>query len=106
MPAAYVYPTLDDEPLVPITTSNNHKDNAGTITTAMDPAITTTTLRRKDIPLAEDDKEELELDSLNNKDRDNDTPDQPATLRKEDLGNFILLVILCKPIVSQSQIIN
>ncbi|KAI8147702.1 acetyl-coenzyme A transporter 1-domain-containing protein [Fennellomyces sp. T-0311] len=64
----------------------------------MDPAITTTTLRRKDVPLAEDEKEELELDTLNAKnaaeEKENDATDQTETLHKEDLGNFILLVIL------------
>ncbi|KAI9257930.1 acetyl-coenzyme A transporter 1-domain-containing protein [Phascolomyces articulosus] len=110
MPAAYVYPTLDDEPLVHITASHNNRasDNnttisnkPGTSTTAMDPSITAaTTQRRKEILIAEDDKEEIELDSLSNtkdssNNTDHDTPtNQPETLRKEDLGNFILLVIL------------
>ena len=115
MPTAYVYPTLDDEPIVPIVTTSQTNNNTTneqstnksyTSTTAMDPTITAaTTQRRKEIPISEDDKEELELDYLENKKEssignDNDTSSyQPETLRREDLGNFILLVILCKLII-------
>ncbi|KAI7847633.1 acetyl-coenzyme A transporter 1 [Circinella umbellata] len=110
MPTAYVYPTLDDEPIVPIVTTSQTNNNTTneqstnksyTSTTAMDPTITAaTTQRRKEIPISEDDKEELELDYLENEKEssignDNDTSSyQPETLRREDLGNFILLVIL------------
>ena len=72
----------------------------------MDPTITAaTTQRRKEVPVPEDEKEEIELDSLENKKdsssgNDNDTSSyQPETLRREDLGNFILLVVLCKLVI-------
>ena len=69
----------------------------------MGPTITAATIqRRKEVPISEGDKEEIELDSLENKkdsssydDNDTSSTHQPESLHKEDLGNFILLVILC-----------
>jgi hypothetical protein len=63
---------------------------------------TTRTLRTSaKKPTAEDELEELELDSFisdKKKSRDfyNEDEQEPQTLNKRDYGNFTLLVVLCK----------
>ncbi|KAI8976060.1 acetyl-coenzyme A transporter 1-domain-containing protein [Pilobolus umbonatus] len=83
----YVFSTLDDEPIVP---------SLKAISTAMDHQNTTTTLRSSKKPLSEEDKEEIELDSLIDKKSrvDTDIFSEQQTLDKKDYGNFTLLVIL------------
>lgn len=102
MPAAHVPSSSDSDPLVPVNNSKATVPNGDTQdengqSTAMDPTITETTLRRKETVLADDEREEMELDTLGNKDNVQAPEDiKPESLRREDLGNFILLVVLCK----------
>lgn len=68
--------------------------NAIAQSTAMEHQITGTTLRRKEQHAADDEKEELELDSTV---KEASEPEEHIeTLSRKDLGNFILLVVLCK----------
>ncbi|KAJ8657921.1 hypothetical protein O0I10_006449 [Lichtheimia ornata] len=100
MPAAHVPSSSDSDPLVPVNNSKATVPNGDTQdengqSTAMDPTITETTLRRKETVLADDEREEMELDTLGNKDNVQAPEDiKPESLRREDLGNFILLVVL------------
>ncbi|KAL1932027.1 hypothetical protein VTP01DRAFT_9083 [Rhizomucor pusillus] len=66
--------------------------NAIAQSTAMEHQITGTTLRRKEQHAADDEKEELELDSTV---KEASEPEEHIeTLSRKDLGNFILLVVL------------
>lgn len=85
-PAGYVFSTLDDEPIVPSIKT--------TKTTAMDHQTTSTTLRNSKKPLTESDKEEMELDLLDNKKSREVETTEAQTLNRRDYGNFALLVIL------------
>lgn len=96
MPPATVYPGLDDEPIVPANTKRTTHDSKGE-TTAMEPV--TTTLRRKEQPpIADDDREEMEMDSFDNKKEQEYDDNKPTDerLSEKDRGNFALLVILCR----------
>ncbi|CEG65128.1 hypothetical protein RMATCC62417_01982 [Rhizopus microsporus] len=92
MPATgYVFSTLDDDSIVPSPTSKTQAHS----TSVMDHQNTTTTLRSTKKPLAEDEKEELELESFTDKkDVLLDQEHQQEVLAKKDYGNFTLLVIL------------
>lgn len=94
MPATgYVFSTLDDDSIVPSPTSKTQAHS----TSVMDHQNTTTTLRSTKKPLADDEKEELELESfMDKKDILLDQEQQQEVLAKKDYGNFTLLVILCK----------
>ncbi|ORY95607.1 acetyl-coenzyme A transporter 1-domain-containing protein [Syncephalastrum racemosum] len=95
MPPATVYPGLDDEPIVPVNTKRIPHDTKGE-TTAMEP-ITTALRRKEQAPVADDDREEMEMDSFNRKGQQEDDDDNKPTnerLSEKDRGNFALLVIL------------
>lgn len=94
MPATgYVFSTLDDDSIVPSPTNKTQAHS----TSVMDHQNTTTTLRSTKKPLAEDEKEELELESFTDKkDILLNQEQQQEVLAKKDYGNFTLLVILCK----------
>lgn len=102
--AAYIFSTLDDEPIVP-TRSDFHTNNDSTelkrrtSSFHMDHQTTSTTLRTSNKkPLAQDDLEELELDSFIKDDKKDDTTiiEEAQTLNPRDYGNFALLVTLCE----------
>lgn len=100
MPAAHVPSPSDSDPLVPAidtkaSVSNGDTEKENGQSTAMDPTITETTLRRKETVLADDEREEMELDTFG---KENSQPEdiKPESLRREDFGNFTLLVVLCK----------
>jgi len=101
--AAYIFSTLDDEPIVP-TRSDFHINNDSTElkrrapSFQMDHQTTSTTLRTSSKkPTAQDDLEELELDSFIKDDKKDDiTIEEAQTLNPRDYGNFALLVTLCK----------
>lgn len=100
---AYIFSTLDDEPIVPSLSDFQTKASS-----VMDHQNTSTTLRTSaKKPTAEDELEELELDSFisdKKKTRDfyNEDEQEPQTLNKRDYGNFSLLVVLCKKIHGKS----
>ncbi|KAL7309500.1 hypothetical protein PS15m_010371 [Mucor circinelloides] len=99
--AAYIFSTLDDEPIVP-TRSDFHINNDSTElkrrapSFQMDHQTTSTTLRTSSKkPTAQDDLEELELDSFIKDDKKDDiTIEEAQTLNPRDYGNFALLVTL------------
>lgn len=94
---AYIFSTLDDEPISPSLSDFQTKS-----TSVMDHQNTSTTLRTSvKKPTAEDELEELELDSFTSdkkKPRDfyKEDEQESQTLNKRDYGNFTLLVVLCK----------
>lgn len=102
--AAYIFSTLDDEPIVPTRSDfiKNKEDSTELKRRAssfhMDHQTTSTTLRTSNKkPAAQDDLEELELDSFIKDDKKDDIIIEEAqTLNKRDYGNFALLVTLCK----------
>lgn len=121
--AAYIFPTLDDEPIVPslsdfsttqkhtttkTTTTIEEQQQEAKSTSIMDHQNTSTTLRTSaKRPTAEDELEELALGNLNTNDKSRDTDyfiekeggggeEEAQTLNKRDYGNFALLVTLCK----------
>ena len=100
---AYIFPTLDDEPIVPSLSDFHNKKEISKTTSvsSMDHQTTSTTLRTSTKkPLSKDEVEELELDEFikDKKQHDVDTivPEEAQTLNKRDYGNFALLVLLCK----------
>lgn len=112
MPAAYVNPSVDDDDsLVPLmTTSEQDESTTGSAnkqpsstghqkdkaqTTAMEHPVTGATLRRKDDAEAEE-EEAIELDSFVKEGGHAEAIDEPQVLARKDVGNFILLVVLCK----------
>ncbi|CAO3635761.1 unnamed protein product [Mucor hiemalis] len=74
--AAYVFPTLDDEPIVP--SLSDFRKKQGHSSSIMDHQNTSTTLQIRDFVAVEEYSEE-----------------EPQTLNKKDYGNFALLVTLC-----------
>lgn len=106
--AAYIFSTLDDEPIVPtrsdflINKEDSTELKRRTPSFHMDHQTTSTTLRTSNKkPTAQDDLEELELDSFIKYDKKDDKNDdiiieEAQTLNKRDYGNFALLVTLCK----------
>ncbi|ORZ11442.1 acetyl-coenzyme A transporter 1-domain-containing protein [Absidia repens] len=89
MPTAHILPGWDNEPAVPSSHSNTSPTKAHT--SAMEPpAPGTATLRRKE-QTTPNDKEEYELDSINEQEKE---PEGNAPLSDKDRGNFALLVIL------------
>lgn len=102
--AAYIFSTLDDEPIVPTRSDflKNKEESTElkrrTSSFHMDHQTTSTTLRTSNKkPTAQDDLEELELDSFIKDDKKEDIIIEEAqTLNKRDYGNFALLVTLCK----------
>ena len=96
--AAYVFSTLDDEPIVPSLSDFKTAHSSS----VMDHQNTSTTLRTSaKKPTPEDELEELQLDTfISDKSRDSavefETEEEPQVLNKRDYGNFALLVILCK----------
>lgn len=96
---AYIFSTLDDEPIVP--SLSDYSKPIGKTSSIMDHQNTSTTLRTSTKkPTAEDELEELQLDSFvsdGKKTREFYTEDEKTqTLNKRDYGNFALLVVLCK----------
>jgi hypothetical protein len=103
---AYIFSTLDDEPIVPAL--SDFQNNYNTVkrrqsNASMDHQTTSTTLRTSTKkPLPQDELEELELDHLiqdKNQHKDKTLTrdeEEPQTLNKRDYGNFALLVTLCK----------
>ncbi|CAO3702046.1 unnamed protein product [Rhizopus stolonifer] len=86
MPSAgYIFSTLDDDPIV---LSDN---KAQAHSTFMDHQNTTATLRSTKKPVAEDDREEFELENLK---ESKPAVEESEILAKKDYGNFALLVIL------------
>ncbi|KAF7727663.1 hypothetical protein EC973_007321 [Apophysomyces ossiformis] len=99
MPAAYVFSTLDDEPIAVVnandkrSSNNNSSFKHNAKTTAMDHQSTNTTLRRKE-PIADDDREELELHDLSKDAPDEGKQEEQHVLTGKDRANFALLVVL------------
>jgi hypothetical protein len=109
---AYIFPTLDGEPIVPTLSDFLPKTASTTLTeteakssSIMDHQNTSTTLRTSaKKPTAEDELEELALDSLisvksrdlTDLNKDQYIEEEAQTLNKRDYGNFALLVTLCK----------
>jgi hypothetical protein len=99
---AYVFSTLDDEPIVP--SLSDFPQKSAHSSSIMDHQNTSTTLRTSaKKPTAEDELEELQLDSFisdNKKSREfaieDNIEEEAQTLNKRDYGNFALLVVLCK----------
>lgn len=86
----YVFSSLDDDPIVHSPTKKEQSHS----TSVMDHQNTTATLRSTKKPIAEDDKEEFELETF--KENIDHIEQEGEILAKKDYGNFALLVILCK----------
>ncbi|KAG1403919.1 hypothetical protein G6F59_012706 [Rhizopus arrhizus] len=84
----YVFSSLDDDPIVHSPTKKEQSHS----TSVMDHQNTTATLRSTKKPIAEDDKEEFELETF--KENIDYIEQEGEILAKKDYGNFTLLVIL------------
>ncbi|KAG1459813.1 hypothetical protein G6F46_006018 [Rhizopus delemar] len=84
----YVFSSLDDDPIVHSPTKKEQSHS----TSVMDHQNTTATLRSTKKPIAEDDKEEFELETF--KENIDHIEQEGEILAKKDYGNFALLVIL------------
>ncbi|KAI8054169.1 acetyl-coenzyme A transporter 1 [Gilbertella persicaria] len=91
---AYIFPTLDDEPIVPSLSDYHTKEKTATSSAIMDHQTTNTTLRTTQKPLSKEETEEIELDALIKDKAPREFEEESQTLHKRDYGNFALLVVL------------
>jgi hypothetical protein len=104
---AYVFSTLDDEPIVPSLSDFNTKSARSS--SIMDHQNTSTTLRTSaKKPIAEDELEELQLNTFSDSKKSREfeveqVEEEAQTLNKRDYGNFALLVVLCKSFITNQK---